>query len=229
MEVTMRKRHVERAAMAGLCLLFVVLAYAGPKNFWELKPYTEWTASEVDKILQKASPWTQVLLLLPTGGGGGGRSSARDPNPSYSTPVYITWNSRIVRQAVARKTMLESPDTPRPEIEKVLNYDPKHIEIFVNGPVMGGGRGAGQAAGAAEFKENTYLQKKNKEKIPLADLVTTRGRNGSITLLFPREVDGKPTVVPEDKEITLVIRVGENNYKFAFKYAAMMVDGKMEM
>jgi hypothetical protein len=225
----MRTHHVGRAAMAGSCLLFVVLAYAGPKVFWELKPYTEWTASEVDKILQKASPWTQVLLLLPSDGGGGSRGATRSPNPSYSTPVYITWNSRIVRQAVARKTMLELPTTPKEEIDKVLNYDPKHLEIFVNGPVMGGGREAGQAEGAAAFKEKTYLQKKNKEKIPLADMVTTRGRNGSMTLLFPRELDGKPTVVPEDKEITLVIRIGENTYKFIFKYPAMMVNGKLEM
>jgi len=223
----MRRRHVSCAAIAGACLLLVALSYAGPKDFWEVKPYTEWTAEEVQKILQKSSPWTHVLLMLPNEGGGG--RSSRSPNPSYSTPVYITWNSRIVREAIVRKTMLESPETPKEQIDQVLSYSPKHLEIFVNGPVLGGGRGAGQADVMAEFKEKTFLQKKNKEKIPLADLAMPGGRNGSLTLLFPLEVDGKPTVVPEDKEITLVIRIGENNYKFPFKFANMTVKGKLEV
>ncbi len=217
------------AASAGAYLLFIVLAYGGPKDFWEAKPYTDWTAAEVGKILQKNSPWTHVLLLVPTEGATGSRNSKGSPNPTYSTPVYITWNSRIVRQAVVRKTILETPETPKEEIGKALNYEPKHLEIFVNGPVLGGSRGAGQAEGVAAFKERTYLQKKNKEKIPLADLVTTGGRNGSLTLVFPREVDGKPTIVPEDKEITLVIKIGENNYRFIFKYPGMMVNGKLEI
>lgn len=224
----MRNRHTVCATIAGMCSLFVVLAYAGPKDFWVVKPYTEWTASEVVKILQKNSPWTHVLLLVPSEGGGG-RGSARSPNPSYSTPVYITWNSRIVREAIVRKTMLELPETPKEEMDKALNYRPPNLEIFVNGPVLGGGRGAGQTDAIAAFKENTFLQKKNKEKIPLADLVMPGGRGGSLTLLFAREVDGKPTVTPEDKEITLVIRIGENNYKFTFKYADMTVNGKLEI
>ena len=217
------------AAVAGACIVCAVLTYAGPKDFWVIKPYTAWTADEVEKILKKNSPWTHVLLLVPSEGGGGGRSSGRDPKPSYSTPIYITWNSRIVREALVRKAMLESPATPKEETDKVLNYQPPRIEIFVNGPVLGGGRGAGQAGDLATFKDKTFLQKKNKEKIPVADLVTQGGRGGSLTLLFPREVDGKATVTSEDKEITLVIRIGENDYKFTFKYANMTVNGKVEV
>jgi hypothetical protein len=225
----MRNRRTVCAAVAGACLLFMVLAYAGPKDFWEVKPYTEWTATEVQKILQKNSPWTHVLLLVPTEAGSGGRSSKGSPNPSYSSPVYINWNSRIVREAIVRKTMLELPDTPKDQLDKALNYNPQHLEFFVNGQVLGGGRGAGQAEGMATFKQRTFLQKKNKGKIPLADLVMPGGRNGCMTLLFPREVDGKPTVAPEDKEMTLVIRIGENDYKFTFKLAEMTVKGKLEI
>jgi hypothetical protein len=225
----MRNRRNVCAAVAGACLLSFVLAYAGPKDFWEVKPYTEWTATEVQKILQKKCPWTQVLLLVPTEAGGAARNSKGSPNPSYSAPVYINWNSRIVREAIVRKTMLEAPDTPKEQLDKALNYDPQHLEFFINGQVLGGGRGAGQGEGAATFKERTFLQKKNKEKIPLKDLVTAGGRGGSMTLLFPREVDGKPTVVPEDNEITLVIRIGENDYKFTFKLADMTVNGKLEI
>jgi hypothetical protein len=224
----MKNRGAACAAVASASLLLIVLAYGGPKDFWVVKPYTEWTAMEVGKILEKKSPWTHVLLLVPVDPGGG-RSSSRSPNPTYSTPVYITWNSRIVRQAIVRKTILELPETPKEEIDKVLNYQPPTLEIFVNGPVLGGGRGAGQAEATATFKQKTFLQKKNKEKIPLADLVMPSGRRGSLTLLFAREADGKPTVAPEDKEITLVLRIGENNYRFTFKFADMMVNGNLEI
>jgi hypothetical protein len=224
----MKNRGAVCAAVAGASLLLVVLAYGGPKEFWVVKPYTEWTAAEVGKILEKKSPWTHVLLLVPTDPGGG-RGSTRSPNPTYSTPVYINWNSRIVRQAIVRKTILESPETPKEEIDKVLNYQPPTLEIFVNGPVLGGGRGAGQAEAIATFKQKTFLQKKNKEKIPLADLVMPSGKRGSLTLLFAREVGGKPTVTLEDTEITLMIRIGENDHKFVFKLADMTVDGKLEI
>ncbi len=225
----MKYRGTACAATAGACLLLIVLAYGGPKDFWEAKPYTEWTAAEVGKILQKNCPWTHLLLLVPSEGATASRSSKGSPNPSYSTPVYITWNSRIVRQAIVRKTMLELPETRREETDMVLSYQPPSIEIFVNGPVLGGGRGAVQAEDLATFRQKTFLQKKNKEKIPLADLIMPGGRRSSLTLLFAREMDGKPTVTPEDKEITLMIRIGENDHKFTFKLADMMVNGKLEI
>jgi hypothetical protein len=220
------KRFAVCAAVAGACL-WLVIGYAGPKDFWSVKPYTEWTAAEVEKILQKNSPWTHVLLLLPSEGESGGRGSKGSPNPSYSTPVYIIWNSRIVREAIVRKTMLEAPETPKEQNDKALNYKPQHLEIFVNGPVLGRGRGAGGEQAVAAFKAKAFLQKKNKVKVSLTDMVMPR--NGSITLLFPREVDGKPWITPEDKEITLGIRIGENDYKFVFKLANMVVNGNLEI
>jgi hypothetical protein len=219
------KRFVVCAAVAGACL-WAAIGYAGPKDFWSVKPYTEWTAAEVEKILQKNSPWTHVLLILPAEGGSG-RSSKGGPEPAYSTPIYITWNSRIVREAIVRKTMLEAPGTPKEQTDQVLNYTPRHLEIFVNGPVLGRGRGAGREEAVAAFKAKAFLQKKNKERVPLADVVMPR--NGSLTLLFPREVDGKPWVTIEDKEITLGIRIGENDYKFVFRLANMVVNGKLEI
>ena len=59
----MKYRHSECVAIATACLFMVLFAYAGPKDFWETKPYTEWTLKEVEKILQNKSPWTQTHLL----------------------------------------------------------------------------------------------------------------------------------------------------------------------
>ena len=59
----MKHRQMECVAVAAVCLFAVCLAYAGPKDFWETKPYTEWTLKEVEKLLHNESPWTQTHLL----------------------------------------------------------------------------------------------------------------------------------------------------------------------
>jgi len=78
-----------------------------------------------------------------------------------------------------------------------------------------------------KFKEDTFLEKKNGQKIPLLDLPAAPGRGLPYTLQFAREIDGKPTITPDDKEITLQIRIGERKYKFSFKLADMMIGDKL--
>ena len=226
----MKYRQLARTIIAGSCLIFIVFGYAGPKDFWASKPYTDWTASEVEKLLNKKSPWTHVQLLLPASGGGG-RSSrpSGSEQPSYPVPVYISWNSRLIREAIVRKTTLENPETPKDQLDRVLNYKPQHLEILVAGQLLSAGRGADREEELAKFKEKTFLQKKNKAKIPLANVVMPANRNAFVTLQFPREVNGEPTVVPEDKEITLNIKIGDNVYKYTFKYADMMVGSQLEI
>jgi hypothetical protein len=100
-----------------------------------------------------------------------------------------------------------------------------------------GGRGGRDSRGSTEsdesalvkFKEETYLLKKNNVKIPLANLVMPRSRNAALRLQFAKEIDGKPTLTLEDKEVTLVIRINEQSYRFKFMFAKMMIGDKLEL
>jgi len=132
-----------------------------------------------------------------------------------------------------------NPQMPKAQIDALLNYKSEFFEIMLRGYSPGGGRGmrgGGQRGGAAtpnealdKFKQDTYLLKKNKEKILLANLVPPRGAGGGYFLQFPRTADGKPTLTPEDKEVTLVIRIGDNVFRYVFKFDKMMVKGNLEL
>jgi hypothetical protein len=252
----MRHRRFVHAVISAACSLFALILYAGPKDFWEAKPYTDWSAKEVEKLLRKDSPWTRTLLEnapatavniggteSPTkgggtgdlGGAGGGGSKggagrgssgggAAAPAPGE---VFITWNSRPIREALARQMMLTNPSVTQQQLDQIVNYKPQFFEFLVMGLPLGRGRDA--EAQLAKFKTDTCLQKKNQEKIPLANIVTPRAPNQPTTLQFAREVDGKPTLTAEDQEVTLVIRIGEHVYKYKFKFADMMVKGQLEI
>ena len=95
----MKIRRLILALFAGACLLFIIWAYAGPKDFWEAKPYTDWTAKEVDRILRTyKNPWTLTQLPISAasyniggtsdsgGGGGGGGGKKGGGGGSASAP-----------------------------------------------------------------------------------------------------------------------------------------------
>jgi hypothetical protein len=247
----MRHRWFGRAAISAACSLFALLLYAGPKDFWVTKPYTEWNAKEVEKILRKTSPWTRTLLenaptssvsigATDTGGGGGGGGGGRGGGGRGSggssggggaqgSPgeIIINWNARPIREAIARQMMLQSPEVSKQQLDQILSYKPQFFEFFVTGLSVGRGRDA--EAQLAKFKADTCLQKKNQEKIPLANMVVPRAGGQAVTLQFAREVDGKPTLTAADQEVTLCIRIGEHVYKYKFKFADMMVNGQPEI
>ena len=152
--------------------------------------------------------------------------------------MIINWFARPIREATARYQMLENPKVTKAQLDAILNRNPQFIEVMVTDLPLGragrGARGGSSSASGAEeeitkFKENTFLQTKAGQKIPIANMIMPRGRGEALTLQFAREVDGKPTLTAEDQEVTLSIRIGEKIYKFKFKLSDMMVGGKLEI
>lgn len=220
-----------RIASVAASFLIAVLAYAGPKDFWETKPYTEWSAKEVERLLLKDSPWTQTMLLdaPPTSVNIGSTSTGADRpgRGGGATKIIVNWYARPIREAVVRQMMLMAPGTPREKLDAILNHTSRFHELLVTGLSLGRAREGSEEL--VRFKEKTYLEKKNKEKLPLVNVIVPRGRDQATTLQFPREIDGKPTVTQEDKEVTLVILIGEKTCKFKFKLAEMTIADKLEI
>ena len=210
--------------------------FAGQKNYWESKPYTEWSEKEVDRLL-KDSPWTKSVLLNtgPEGmsGSGGGRgggdeiSTGNTSLPRATTRLVVTWVARPIREAMARRLMLTESGVSKERIEKLLNPNAQFLALLVNGWTFG--RQADRNATIASFKQETMLLKKNKEKILLADTVFPQKRDEPLYLRFAREAGGKPVLTLADQEVTLVIRVGEDTYRIKFKLEDMLIDDKLEL
>jgi hypothetical protein len=218
-----------------------LLIFAGQKNYWESKPYTEWSEKEVDRLL-KDSPWTKSVLLNtgPEGtsaSGGGRRSSGGGGDPEMGagggslprpTPrLVITWVARPIREAMARRLMLTDPEVPKERIEKLLHPNAQFLALLVTGWTLS--RQPDRDAAIARFKKETVLLKKNKEKILLADSVLPQKRDDPLYLRFAREADGMPVLTAADEEVTLVILVGEDTYKIKFKLAEMLIHEKLEL
>jgi hypothetical protein len=230
----MKCHPFRHALIPAASLLLVLFVYAGPKDFWEAKPYTEWSAKEVETLLEKNSPWTQTtLMILDAGGGGGGGRGGRSGGGGGATPsalptkVVINWYARPIREALVRRSMLQGLSAPQEQIDQFLNQDSDFLELMLTGISVGRGRQGG--AGLEQFKEQTFLQKKNKDKISLVDVVMPKEREAATVLRFAREIDGKPTVTVEDQEVTLNVRINNQTYKYKFKLADMMIKGKLEI
>ena len=210
--------------------------FAGQKNYWESKPYTEWSEKEVDRLL-KDSPWTKSVLLNTgpegTSASGGGRRGGDEMGtgntslPRATSRLVVTWFARPIREAMARRLMLTDPEVSKERIDKLLTPNAQFLALLVNGWTLG--RQADRDAAIASFKKETVLLKKNKEKILLADTVFPQKRDDPLYLRFAREADGKPVLTLADQEVTLVIRVGEDTYRIKFKLADMLIHDKLEL
>ncbi len=233
----------------------VFLAYGGGKKFWEEKAYSEWDEKETKKILNK-SPWSKTITLSFGGGGmggrggmggGGGGMGGRGGGMGGAPKMTLSWYSRPLREAMARNLVLANPEVGQEALDKYLKYkDDEYIYILMSGGMTGmmsgGGRGAREGMGGdpeqmaarreqfmAELREKTYLEKKNKEKIPLANAVPPQGRGNPFIFQFLREIDGKPTVTLADKEVRFKTQIANQKINSKFKLKDMVIDGKLEI
>jgi hypothetical protein len=231
----MKYRRLHLAPALLLCgSLFI---FAGQKDYWESKSYTEWSDQEVDKLL-KDSPWTKSVLLntgpergLISGGAGGGGDaemvSSGGSLPKGTTRLVVTWFARPIREAMARRLMLTDPAVSKDRIEKLLHPNDQFLVLLVNGWTLGWQ--PNRSAAIERLKKETVLLKKNKEKISLADVVLPQRRDDPLYLRFEREIDGKQVLAAADQDVTLMLRVGEDTYRLRFKLAEMLIRNKLEL
>ena len=125
--------------------------------------------------------------------------------------------------------MLRNAETPKAQIDQILNYDNSSAIEFLVFASSARGLGAINPDVVQKLKEETFLLKKNKQKIALQDVTLPAGPGQPIVLRFPRDVNSVPAVSLDDKEIELVTRVGNNSIRSRFKLADMVVGGKLEL
>jgi hypothetical protein len=261
-EICMKGARMSTALI--LLAMSVVAVNGGDGQFWNNKPYTEWSEKEVDKLL-KNSPWSKIVNLsigmglrgrggsggdvegsFPRTGGegggsenpamegaggrsGGGRAGGLgDFGDGATSSVVITWYSRPVREAMARRIQLRNPETTSEQLERILNHDSSTFDLLVLGWSARASR-EGSAVVLQRMKEETFLLKKNKEKIALASLIPPSGANQPLVFRFPRESEGKPALTLEDKEVELVTKLGGSTIRTRFKLADMVIGGKLEL
>jgi hypothetical protein len=202
-----------------LCLslpfLFLVTIFAA--DFWEKKEYKEWTQKECAKVLED-SPWARSLTLTSV------QIMDNDSNKTSTdgSQPFIKYQMQFrsalpIRQAVVRQNQIASKyDTLPPEqkqsfdkqAEALLSGFPEDkVVVYVRYQANDSNRDREMASwwqskSTELLKTQVYLSS-NKTKVPIAQFVAGQGGDRWFQFIFPKEVDGKPVITPQDKSIKL--------------------------
>lgn len=227
---------------------FTVLA----KDFWEDKPFTQWSQQEAMKLLSE-SPWarTQTVMAgtmsgaqqqsnsdrvksLPRVGSAGSNSGAglSQTGVSFgagdSVPLFVRWHSSVrIRQGLGRLGQIQQ-NVPEAEIKKFVEAPVEDYQIAVTGPLLD----ALNQLSVSQLQEKTFLtSKKNKaKKIPLKSYAAPKDRQDGVALFsFSRTVDGNPAFNADDEEVEFATQAGKITIKASFKLAKMINDGKLDL
>src|SRR5579863_6941013 len=224
------------AILMGLGLGGAAAASAWAKDFWNEKKPPDWTEDDIHEMLTK-SPWAKDASILDTAAlngvptpriGGlsrrGGRSgTAGNPPPtggsSNSWTAIVRWESALpVRDA------LKTPKTAEAEENYIL---------ALIGDIPGVGVPADDDSPSEReqkltfLKETTRLERKDdplelkRVKIAPRTAESPAGTLFYFSRAFP--------IMPEDKQITFVTKVGPLEVKCKFTLREMMYRGNLEL
>jgi hypothetical protein len=231
------RRFIGSAAVLAIAAVCVLAA-----NPWSGKPFDQWTAAEVRKILNN-SPWAKPAHVphYPYLNGdkpevGAQLKVGKVPADSLAPPedadtlarkpdatVVVCWNSsQTVRHALYRDAILRG--VPQAEAaERFLNSAQDSIEFAMVG--------AGSLLPPSEpssLVPETYLQLlPSDRKVPavaayVSEPIDSRGTHG-YTFRFPRALtDGSATISRETSRVLFVCRMGVRVFRAQFKTSEMI-------
>ncbi|MGA3185684.1 MAG: hypothetical protein ABSF22_01115 [Bryobacteraceae bacterium] len=233
-------------------LLSILTIGLWASDFWQSKPYTDWSDKEVQKI-QTNSPWSKEVSVsmgeggsghsgrgsraggggsvggddqIATGAGGSGGGRSQDPSlmggPSMN--LIVSWRTALpVRQAVAKEKYGAEAATS-PDAKKLVEEDQKYYGVLVSG-LPGRAVRANDQMKAALLK-NTSLIVKGKDPIAPADIQTGGNEQKALVIfLFPRTA----ALSLDDKEVEFSTRFGPLVVRQKFRLKEMVFNGKLEL
>lgn len=236
-----------------LLLIFAISLWAA--DFWQSKPYTEWSDKEVQKLLT-SSPWAKEVSVTMGGGGGGsskgGRSKGGGGDTSFDGPAMGTGggnagpSSRAGIQEVGGGTPSGAPSIPltvswrtalplRQAVarqkfgaEAGTSADAKKLveESQKYYAILITGVPTRMGRGGDEVK--TALMKNTSLKVKGKDPIAPadlQAGGTAVLFLFPKTVP----IDLDDKEVEFSTKLGQNIVKTRFKLKDMVFNGKLDL
>ncbi len=237
--------------LAGLVVATVALA----EDFWVTKEYMQWSDEEVKKILNN-SPWAKDLVVsaplamvggrgqraatsdgstdVETGGGGGRRGGrgGRGGGGGFGddgggsgealVTLNISWRSaQPLKKALVRSRLGAGTAVPA-EAEQLIKNDEQDYVIVVSGV----------PAGLAPAIQNPVLIDKSTIRAGKKPPVAARGVNiqphtktVDVIYVFPKS----QLIAADDKEVEVVLKLGQIEAKKKFNLKDMVYNGKLEL
>jgi hypothetical protein len=225
----MKRRISTAIVVASVC--FGGSALVAASNFWDAKPYAEWSPKELETMLTD-SPWVRKLSVVVQsapratedaggggrGGGGGGDTGGRGfPVPAPQLKLTLTWRSALpVRQALAR-----SGNVPATPGAPALLDPPQHYLLTLSGVPARFQRLVPSAV------KTSFLKRGSKAPIALLQGGIQQDDGGLLTLIFafPRT----DPIVLDDKEVEFVTAIGTLEVKHKFKLKDLIFNSQLDL
>lgn len=228
------KKLLALAVAACLATLFL-----WAKDFWE-KPYTEWKKGEASKMLTN-SPWAEEMVFTrQIRGTGTGVAGEKELYDTYSVRFF---SALPIRQAYVRLLQLTTAQNRTEEqkqgldahLERLLAWDTQQVIVISldfssnDREMLMRVQRTLQYQTAPMLKQLVYLISDRAGRVELIEYLPPSRDGTGAKLIFPRFLDGKPVVLPEDKEITFEFSVPETSHKIFlnWKVKKMFYNGEL--
>lgn len=223
---------MRRRILTCVCAWTIAIAIVNATDFWETKPFLDWSDKEVEKLLND-SPWAAIIAVpLPnTGpvpsiessgggrGGGEGRGESFGPGPRR-VKITISWRSAIpLKQAVVRQQAGQH-GTVSPDAQAILAKEDEYYVVGIQGlPPQLTMAGTGKTIDA-------FLRRDGKPAIPAQQAGVQMMRGGSLLMIgFPRT----DPITVDDGDVELDVKLGDLHIKKKFKLKELVFAGKLAL
>ncbi len=241
-------KNLAIALMIALSLAAVAVAQK------KMKPWTEWSEKEVNKMLND-SAWGQTqtdtntseMFFSP---------GSQSRNPIGNRPLDSDTNDRSsqgqlnqatnlnfrirlltakpIRQALARRAQIQNPQLA----EQLKAFAEQNTDQFIvvavdydstdrrfSGPAMQ----IFNSANTGALKNNTYIENKDGKRIFLQEYMAPINDGMGAKFVFPRQVDNEPFVNEKSGYLRFYSEMAKNiKLNMRFKISDMLYEGKLE-
>jgi hypothetical protein len=199
-------------------------------DFWDSKPFAEWSDKDLQRMLSD-SPWShQVSVVLPRppreagdlNPGRGGDESGRGgfPAPPPQLKVDVQWRSaQPMRQAIALRQFGTVEKIPADVKETLEQDDSVYVVIVLGLPMQ-------MAAAAADARKATFLRRDGHAPIAVSEGGPQKSGNSfALVFAFPRT----DAIMPQDNEVEFVTKLGDLEIRRKFKLKEMVAAGHLRL
>ena len=247
--------EVMKAFAIALALIFALLLDAGAQK--KMKPWTEWTEKEVNKMLND-SAWGQTQTETDTSemfytpnsqnrnpignrplDGPGGSGSDRSTQGQLNQATSINYRIRLltakpVRQALARRAQTQNPELAERLKAFAEQQTDKYIVVAVeydskDRRFSGPAMQIFNSATTSVLKNNTYLENSAGKRLFLQEYIAPINDGMGAKFVFPRTLSNELFVNEQSGYLRFYSEMAKNlKLNMRFKMADMMYDGKLE-
>lgn len=234
-----------------LSIVFALAAVVGAQK--KMKPWTEWSEKEINKMLND-SAWGQTqteantseMFYSPTQSGGnppdssgGSGANNRAAQGALNQATYINYRIRLltakpIRQALARRAQIQNPQLAERLKAFAEQQTAEYIVVAVDydstdrrfsGPAMQ----LFNSANTASLKNNTYLENKDGKRLFLQQYIAPINDGMGAKFVFPRTLNNELFVNEQGGYLRFYSEMAKNlKLNMRFKITDMMYDGKLE-